>query len=566
MLYGDWGTSRLYVLGLAFAFSAYAAPYFILGISALVAAVGWAYTIVCRCIPDGGGVYSIARQRSQALGVLGALLLIADYVVTASLSSLEAFHYLGFHHEAWWAIGAILLLGGLNYFGPRGAGRAAAAVAMAAVGANVVIALAAVPYLGQARFEAPSGTGLEIWVQFTGIILALSGAEAIANMTGLMVRPVENTAKKSILPVMGEIFLLNIILCLAMCAIPGLEGHTEDMLNKLADYYVGPGFARASGIAFSLLLLSATNTALTGLVSVIFLLGRDEEIPEGVTRLNGFGVPWVALAISVAVPVGVLMVESSVVGLAALYAVGVIGAIVLNLGLCSINLELPIKWWERVGLLSLCLFLASAWVTIAISKQAALIFCLMVIGTGFVARALNSMTRERAAAAARAPGGIPSLSAAEADASLSFLEAARLDPDAPRILAAIRGPTQLVDRAVEEAGRRKANLFVVFIREIPGMTVQFFSSKDGLKHDQEAQAVFRAVAEKAAESGVPFTPIYGVANTGSELLLDFAATLGIDCLVLGVSKRGGLWKALKGDFISEVAAELPEGIQLAIFA
>jgi hypothetical protein len=37
----------LYVLGLAFAFSGHAALYLILGISVLVAAVGWAYTIVC---------------------------------------------------------------------------------------------------------------------------------------------------------------------------------------------------------------------------------------------------------------------------------------------------------------------------------------------------------------------------------------------------------------------------------------------------------------------------------------------------------------------------------------
>ena len=56
--------------------------------------VGWSYEIICRLFPDGGGVYSSARHRSQLLAVVGGLLLCADYVVTASLSCLDAFHYL----------------------------------------------------------------------------------------------------------------------------------------------------------------------------------------------------------------------------------------------------------------------------------------------------------------------------------------------------------------------------------------------------------------------------------------------------------------------------------------
>jgi len=54
---------------------------------------GWAYTQICRIYPDGGGVYTAARSKSKTLAVIGALLLFADYTVTASLSSLDAFHY-----------------------------------------------------------------------------------------------------------------------------------------------------------------------------------------------------------------------------------------------------------------------------------------------------------------------------------------------------------------------------------------------------------------------------------------------------------------------------------------
>src|SRR6266478_52028 len=95
LLFGDWGTSRLYVLGLAFLFAGRTSFYLICLMSLLILAVGWAYTQICRIYPDGGGVYTAARNKSRTLAVVGALLLFADYTVTASLSSLDAFHYFG---------------------------------------------------------------------------------------------------------------------------------------------------------------------------------------------------------------------------------------------------------------------------------------------------------------------------------------------------------------------------------------------------------------------------------------------------------------------------------------
>src|SRR5689334_2540205 len=95
LLYGDWGTSRLYVLGIALFFAGRTSFWLILAMSLLVLSVGWAYTQICRIYPDGGGVYTAAKRRSKMLAVIGALLLFADYTVTASLSALDAFHYFG---------------------------------------------------------------------------------------------------------------------------------------------------------------------------------------------------------------------------------------------------------------------------------------------------------------------------------------------------------------------------------------------------------------------------------------------------------------------------------------
>src|SRR5271169_5332235 len=95
LLFGDWGTSRLYVLGLAFFFAGRTSFYLICAMSLLILAVGWAYSQICRIYPDGGGVYTAAKKTSRTLAVVGALLLFADYTVTVSLSVLDGFHYFG---------------------------------------------------------------------------------------------------------------------------------------------------------------------------------------------------------------------------------------------------------------------------------------------------------------------------------------------------------------------------------------------------------------------------------------------------------------------------------------
>src|ERR1051325_3119703 len=143
MLYGDWGTSRFYVLGLAFYFALYASFWYIVGVGILVAAVGWAYTVVCRGYSDGGGVYSAARQISPLLSVIGALLLFADYAVTAALSAFDGMHYIGLEAGLSVKLGAcvsILILGFINYIGPRHAGSFALIIAVATLILTLILA------------------------------------------------------------------------------------------------------------------------------------------------------------------------------------------------------------------------------------------------------------------------------------------------------------------------------------------------------------------------------------------------------------------------------------------
>ena len=55
-----------------------------------------------------------------------------------------------------------------------------------------------------------------MWRAFVFVVLALSGVEAIANLTGVMKKPVYQTARKSIWFVAAEVALFNLLLALAM--------------------------------------------------------------------------------------------------------------------------------------------------------------------------------------------------------------------------------------------------------------------------------------------------------------------------------------------------------------
>lgn len=581
MLFGDWGTSRLYVLGLALYYTGTASFWFMLAMSALLVGVGWAYQVICRLYPDGGGVYSSARHRSQSLAVVGALLLCADYIVTASLSALDAFHYVGLAHAEWWAAGAILVVGIANYFGPTKAGLGALVIAVLTVGLSLTIAVGAAPNLASAHITAPLGSTIHWWRQFTALILAISGVEAVANMTGIMVKPVAQTARRAIWPVLAEIVTLNMVLTLAMLAVPAsiLGGgdaslatvaHRDTMLKLLAEYYVGPGFAKAASLVFALLLLSAVNTAVTDLVSIQFMMSRDKELPSFFSGLNRWGMPVIPLVLAALAPVAVVLLLPDVGKLADLYAIGVVGAVALNLGSCSTNLGLEMRKYERFFMFALAVLMVLIWFTIAVEKPRALVFALTVLSTGLVGR---WVAHHREPIQQWAATTFPALAQAgvAATASLATKAAALMKPPIPttppqtRILVATRGNPRLLKFAIEQARLSNGELFVLFVRHIAVPTMGSVQRGD-VSQDAEALDLFDGIHEKTVQAGVPVHFLYSVAYDIGEAILETAATFAVDTLLLGTTRRGVLWRAMKGDVIQQIARYLPEPITLLVHA
>jgi amino acid transporter/nucleotide-binding universal stress UspA family protein len=651
MLFGDWGTSRLYVLGIAFLLAGRTSFYIICAMSLLVLAVGWAYSHICRIYPDGGGVYTAARRKSAVLSVVAALLLFADYTVTASLSALEAFHYFGLgnrsahvygdekdagdriilHHiehgavvplaamppglvlpvdegvihdaehralryvwggplseetrdrllsladdpayrqaiqalfeatqpePTWswrsaglWAIVAIVGIGALNQFGPRHSSRLAILAAAGMVAVTLLVVGFALPSVrwGELDLGNPWQPPGEMWQAFVGILLCLSGVEAIANLTGVMRKPVYDTARRALLIVALEVAIFNVLLAIIMVSVRPLarEAHLEDMMAFLAGHFVGNWGEIAVRVLGGVLLLSATNTAVNGMTSIVYVMSRDGELPAILQRLNAFGAPWLAGAIATAAPAFVLLLVHDLVTLAHLYAIGVIGAVAIDCSLCFLHPRLR-HWHRKLAMAALSLLLVALWLTLAATKHQALLFVCVVLAVGLV---LRHFTRRAAARRAK-----PSL--------LRQAIVEQLTPQAlarPRMLLATAGSARLAPAALKRAQEAGAALVVCFVRQVD---LTFAAGRRmTLETDPAAHDLYAEFLALGHTYGVPIIPVYDMGPNGVEMIAEAAAMNGAQKVLIGSSRRGTLHRLIKGSFQKQLEALLPPEIPVEV--
>jgi amino acid transporter len=74
----------------------------------------------------------------------------------------------------------------VNFYGPRHSGSLAVGLAIPTVAVVVILIALSVPHLSIHHLEGHHGGFVQTWTAFVGVILALSGVEAIANLTGVM--------------------------------------------------------------------------------------------------------------------------------------------------------------------------------------------------------------------------------------------------------------------------------------------------------------------------------------------------------------------------------------------
>lgn len=602
ILYGDWGTSKAYVIGLAFAVAGYSSPWLLAAMCVLTALVAINYIAICRYYPNGGGVYATVRHRSEIVSIVGAFLLVADYVVTAAVSALSAFLYLGVSHPQYWACGAILFIGCLNFFGPKHTGGLAVLVSVPTAIVVILLGALAIPHLGEAfaNTRPVHGGFLHNWTAFVGIVLALSGVESIANATGVMkLNPgstlekpnVSKTATKAVVLIMIEVCFFTAFLGLAMAALPGMqivngdvnapgaEGVRDYMLRYMGQVFAGSMFGPVAGkvmglivsIVFGALLLSAVNTAIMALSSISFLMARDQELPPVFAKLNTFGVPKAGLIVSMLIPAGLVLAVSDMAGLADLYAVGVVGAMATNIGANSTDRKLPLKIWERSLMFVTFLIMAAIEISLFVYKPHAGVFAAVVLAIGLILRGLARESADRKKKLAEAAAMEAAVRAVEEAASKprSPVAASKEVPHVPAavtrtysgpILTAVRGMGRTLDFAVREAKENGQPLYVLFVREQP--VIAPGDRRKKWTEDKQAREIFESLRDKGL--GETIIPCYAVSDAPAHTIADLASTIGAERLLLGAPQRSSFIHILRGNIIRDVAQLLPDDITLLV--
>ncbi len=550
ILDGDWGTSVAYVLGIGFALAGYSSFWHLSAMMVLTTLVAINYITICRLYPNGGGVYGSVYHRSPLLAVVGALLLAADYIVTMALSVLDGCHYFGLEHPALWAIIIILAIGAVNWFGPKHSGGLALVITAFTLITIFVIVVASAPTaLTSATIASLDGGFFHNWGIFTGFVLSLSGIEAISNMTGLMKDPTRDS-RRAILAILAKVLVVNAFLGLAMLAVQGLKpgDYLEDMVRFLGEHYVGQWFGWLVALSLGVLLVSAGNTALNGLISVQFLMSVDRELPSSLRILNRHGVPIIPLVISTGMPILVLMLIGNVEMLAHLYAIGLVGAMTINLGSTAtdktIRLKSVVRWFMVVS----ATVLLAIEISIAVNKTQAAIFASSILVAGLSARALAKRP-------VKIPPTVPEVALAPA---VQPRRRPKVIPSTRYLLALKVKNERLLRFAIEEAKARSAFLFVLRVKEIAVGSLP-------AQLDMPTNGEQKWIEDLCAESGLGFQtiqiPSYDVGYTIAEQ----AATFGVERVIIGAEQRSRLEYVLKGSVMTALSSLLPEEVQLVIF-
>jgi amino acid transporter len=550
ILDGDWGTSVAYVLGLGFALAGYSSFWHLLAMLVLTSLVAVNYITICRIYPNGGGVYSSVYHRSKLLAVIGALLLSADYVVTMALSILDSCHYFNLPDPVFFAIGFIVAVAAINWFGPRNSGGLALLISGATIVTLVIIIVFSVPTaVSSASIVPVKGGFFENWGIFVGFILSLSGIEAVSNITGLMKDP-SSDPKKAISTVLVKVIVVNVFLGLAMLAISGMVpgDHREDMIRFLGEHYVGPWFGWVVALSIGTLLISAGNTALNGLISIQFLMSVDQELPAPLRKLNRHGVPILPLVLTTLAPVLVLLAVRDFETLSHLYAIGLVGAMVINLGSTSTDKSVSLRPFVRGFMMISATVLFFIEVSIAVKKTEATIFALIILTIGLAARFI---AKKRAAAF---PVAVP---VTNAPAVIRKRRRPTM-PSAKYLLALKDMNERLLKFAIEEARQRKALLFILRVKEI---SVGVLPERLSMSTNGVEERVEQICSDGGIDYQIISIPSYEVGYTIAEQ----AATFGVDRVILGATRRSVLENMLRGSVMRSLSSYLPEDVQLIIF-
>ena len=585
VVYSDIGTSVYYVPGILYGEVGNLAAVFTALVTLGFVLLAAKYVEVSWRNPEGGGVVTVATKAfSPFVGAIGGILIIITYFLTAAISSVSAFHYIGSvvpafeEHIALSASVGLVLLGMINIIGIRESATLSLYMAIAALAVNlVVIGFAATHFrpeqwsllVEQAKAIRTLDTRSAL-AGFAGAWLAFSGIESISQLSPAMRLPIRKTALQAIIAVVATIMVISpLMTALAMAGLPPevKAAQSERFVWELARTYGGPWLAWAVVFSASALLLFAANTAMIGGYHVFLALAQAEYLPRVLmVRSRTFGTPHVGIIFFTVVTILIVQQTAGALQLLGhLYAFGLLGAFTFT----SAGLDV-IRWREKqrgpafwIGLL-VTVMVALAWAVHVTSQAQAtaigggLLLVGLVVAVGirrdWVIRWLNKVPWISAEAVRQIERAedIVERRSREIVSLETAVEAALIEPS--RTLVALRDANpRLIDEAVLRArGNGDTAIFLLGVTEWPGL----FSGEQ-LQPERELLVALEDAADRVRSSGLTPIPVWRLSHNAAESIADAARRLKVNSVMVGVSQRSRLVHMLRGSVLKGLHRLLP---------
>lgn len=592
IVFCDIGTSVYYVPGILYEQVGEFAPLFVVMVTIGFVLLASKYIEISWRNPEGGGVVTVASKAfSPRWGALGGMLITVDYFLTSSISATSAFYYAGSlvpffeDHVVAFACGGIVFLALLNVVGIRESATVSLWMALAALSIDLWVILRTLAHMGPQEFARVVATlrnteGLttrHALVGFSGAWLAFSGLESIAQLSPAMSPPVHRNIRRAMVAVIVTVVLTSPLLTLfAIGLLTPNEGvATERFISELGQVVGGTTTRAAVVLTATTLLVFAANTAIIGGYHVFLALAQQGFLPRPILARNRtFGTPHIAIAITTAVPVAVVVAtQAHMVILGDMYAFGLLGAFVLS----SVGLDV-IRWRLHrrgpsfyLGVLT-SIMLIVAWCVNLFAKPIATLFggsvtlvgmsialgmregwlTELVYRVGFVGRLA---ARAVAEAERRAEEGQVEI--------ISLAQAVELRPLFPsHTLVAVRGkaPTLIREAVNRVRGREERAVYCVYVEELPGL----FLSNEPPDPNPDGVSSLRHSYEEARRLGVELIPIWMISHNAAEAIARAAEALDVDGVMVGVSRRNALYRLLRGQVVKGLARKLPKSCHLIL--
>jgi amino acid transporter len=591
IVFCDIGTSVYYVPGILYEQVGQYAPLFVTMVTVGFVLLALKYVEISWRNPEGGGVVTVASKAfSPRWGALGGMLITVDYFLTSSISSTSAFYYAGSlfpifeeHVVAFSCVG-IVSLAMLNVVGIRESAAVALCMAVAALSVDAWVILCTLFRLGPAEFHRIMATlhhteGLTprgALIGFAGAWLAFSGLESIAQLSPTMRPPLRRNIGTAMLAVIVTVILTAPVLTLFSIGLltPGNVA-TERFISELGQVVGGTTTKAAVVLTATTLLIFAANTAIIGGYHVFLALANQGFLPKPILARNRtFGTPHIAIAITTAVPVAVVIAtQGEMVLLGDMYAFGLLGAFVLS----SLGLDV-MRWRLRrrgpnfyLGLFTTAM-VSLAWAVNLFAKPLATLFggSVTLIGMA-IALGMREGWLTEAVYRVGFIGRLAARAAAEAERQaeegaveiVSLAQAKELKPLFPsHTLVAVRGkaPTLIREAVTRVKGRNELALYCVYVEEVPGL----FLSSEPPEPNPDGVVSLHHAFEEAHKLGVELIPIWMISYNAAEAIARAAHALAVDGVMVGVSRRNALYRLLRGQVVKGLARRLPKNCHLIL--